>query len=118
MTGLTVAVTGALRASGSGRLLGLGLPFCGQEVGEVFEFGQEAGSGELPVGDDQRRVRIHALTVDIAATGTATGGQVSGVSGVVADLTAVRLAGLRLRSRISTEHDRLIFAGQAWSSSE
>jgi hypothetical protein len=74
-------------------LLGPGLPFCGQEVGEVFEFGQEAGSGVLPVGDDQRRVRVHALT------GEVTGGQVGGVPGAVIDWTAACLTDLRLSRR-------------------
>lgn len=90
-------MTGALRPPGSGRLLGSGLPRRGQEVGEVGEFGQKAGSGVLPVGDDRRRVRLHALTGDIAGTGTVTcevtGGQVSGAFGAVTDRTAVRLTG-------------------------
>ncbi len=55
----------------------------------MFEFGQEAGSGVLPVGDDQRGVRVHALTGDVAVTGC----QVGGVSGSVIDRTVVRLTG-------------------------
>ncbi|GGT66760.1 hypothetical protein GCM10014713_69230 [Streptomyces purpureus] len=58
----------------------------------MFEFGQEAGSGVLPVGDDQGRVRVHALTVDVAVTG----GQVGGASGAVTDWAGVRLTGLGL----------------------
>jgi hypothetical protein len=62
-------------------------------VGKVLEFGQEAGSGVLPVGDDERRVRVPALT------GTVTGGQIGGVSGAVTDRIAARLSGLRLSRR-------------------
>lgn len=65
----------------------------------MFEFGQEAGSGVLPVGDDQRRVRVHALTGDVAVTETVTGDQGSGVFGVVTDRIAACLTGLRLRRR-------------------
>ncbi|GAA3375472.1 hypothetical protein GCM10020367_43410 [Streptomyces sannanensis] len=89
---VTGVVTRVFRAPGSGRLFGSGLSRRGQEVGEVFEFGQKAGSGVLPVGDDQRFVRVHALTCDVAVTG----GQVGGVSSAVTDRTAVRLTGLRL----------------------
>jgi hypothetical protein len=77
---VTGAVTGALRVPDSGQLLGSGLPFCGQEVGEVFEFGKEAGPGVLPVRDDEGRVRTPALTGRIVVTGSVTGGQVTPVS--------------------------------------
>jgi hypothetical protein len=89
---VTGVVTRALRAPGSGRLFGVGLSRRGQEVGEVFEFGQEAGSGLLPLGDDQRRFRVHALTGDVGVAG----GQVGGVFGAVTDRAAVLLTGLRL----------------------
>jgi hypothetical protein len=46
-------------------LLGSGLPLRGQEAGELGEFGEEAGSGALPVGGDQRLVQVVGMCGEV-----------------------------------------------------